>query len=61
MILRHFYRKKISGQAKPTLQAEPMVRCEQCGVHLPRSDALQHTQQWFCSSKHLQAFLDKHE
>lgn len=34
-------------------QAEPMVRCAQCGVHVPRAQALQHEQNWYCSRAHL--------
>lgn len=35
-------------------QAEPMVRCAQCGVHVPRAQALQNEQRWYCSQAHLQ-------
>ncbi|MCY1281774.1 hypothetical protein D9M68_488520 [compost metagenome] len=34
--------------------AEPMVRCAQCGVHVPRTQALQHEQRWYCSRAHLE-------
>lgn len=30
----------------------PMVRCAQCGVHLPRDRALSLEQQWYCSEAH---------
>jgi len=34
---------------------EPMVRCAQCKVHLPRNLALQgKNQHWYCSQQHLQ-------
>lgn len=32
----------------------PMVRCAQCGVHVPRSNALQDEQNWYCSRAHLE-------
>jgi uncharacterized protein len=32
--------------------AEDMVRCARCAVHLPRSAALQHDADWFCSETH---------
>ncbi|WP_459743766.1 PP0621 family protein [Pseudomonas sp. 3A(2025)] len=40
--------------AAPPAPAEPapMVRCAQCGVHLPRDRALSQEQQWFCSEAH---------
>lgn len=32
----------------------PMVRCAQCGVHIPRQQALNESQRWYCSQLHLQ-------
>ncbi|MHA6492511.1 PP0621 family protein [Pseudomonas borbori] len=32
----------------------PMVRCEQCGVHLPREHALPQADRWYCSQAHLE-------
>ncbi len=32
-----------------------MVRCQHCGVHLPRTDALQHNNQWYCDEQHANA------
>ncbi|WP_281687543.1 PP0621 family protein [Pseudomonas citronellolis] len=40
--------------------AEPMVRCAQCGVHVPRANALQHEQRWYCSQAHLQQDSQRH-
>jgi uncharacterized protein len=31
-----------------------MVRCEHCGVHIPRIHALPKDQHWYCSQAHLQ-------
>lgn len=31
---------------------EPMVRCARCGVHLPRSQALQQDGRSYCSAAH---------
>jgi len=33
--------------------AEDMVRCEQCGLNLPRSEALSERGRWYCSREHL--------
>jgi len=43
-----------SAPQKPTArEAENMVTCAHCGVHLPRSDALQTTEHsFFCSTEH---------
>ena len=61
MILRHFYRIKMANKVKPAIKTENMVRCEHCGVHVPQTEARQYKQKWFCSNRHLQAFIDKHE
>ena len=41
------------AQNTPT-QAAPMVRCQHCGVHVPRNRALTTGEQWFCSQVHLE-------
>ncbi|MBO3276753.1 PP0621 family protein [Pseudomonas schmalbachii] len=41
--------------------AEPMVRCAQCGVHVPRTQALQDDQRWYCSRAHLEQDHAKRE
>ena len=33
-------------------QEEDMVRCEQCGVHLPRSESLLTRGHYYCSPEH---------
>lgn len=47
---------------------EEMVACEECGVHLPKSDAYievtddsteTKTPHYFCSEAHLKAYLEK--
>ena len=45
-------RRSSSAPASP----QAMVSCVQCGVHLPRNDALQACDgRWFCSTAHLKA------
>lgn len=34
--------------------ASPMVRCAQCGVHVPQAEALPSAQRWYCSQAHLE-------
>jgi len=34
---------------------EDMVRCAQCGVHLPRSEGIEADGQFFCSAEHRDA------
>ncbi|MCR4508566.1 PP0621 family protein [Pseudomonas sp. GLN_6] len=35
-------------------QPAPMVRCQHCGVHVPRDHALAMDEQWYCSQAHLE-------
>lgn len=32
---------------------EDMVRCANCGVYLPKSDAIQQHEQYWCSAEHV--------
>jgi uncharacterized protein len=49
------------GQSKPTgeLPREDMVRCGQCGLHIPESEALRFKDQYFCSDRHLQEYRNR--
>ena len=38
----------------PRGEAEGMVRCAQCGIHLPRSEALLRDGRTYCSTAHLE-------
>ncbi|MDG6778153.1 PP0621 family protein [Thiomicrorhabdus sp. zzn3] len=46
-------------------EEQPMVRCAECGVHLPQSEAYFDGQHTFCSEGHMQAYhrkqQEKHE
>jgi uncharacterized protein len=50
------YKRKISSGAKPPAEsgntAEDMVRCAQCGVHMPRSESLMSGQAFYCTPEH---------
>lgn len=41
--------KRGATQAKPV---ESMVRCEHCGIHLPRSEAVLSSGRTWCSQEH---------
>jgi uncharacterized protein len=45
-----------SGSAPATKVAEDMVRCAHCGVHLPKGESIQSTEQFFCNEAHRKAF-----
>ena len=52
-LLRGF-RKRSKDDVSPSAppEAEAMVRCARCGVHLPRGEALMSRQRFFCSAEH---------
>ncbi|QRY81441.1 hypothetical protein JVX91_10175 [Pseudomonas sp. PDNC002] len=59
-ILAWWLWRKATRPARPATKATgderatPMVRCTQCGVHVPQGDALQDEQNWYCSRAHLE-------
>jgi len=36
----------------PPAAGEAMVRCERCGLNVPRSEALAEGNRWYCSEDH---------
>jgi uncharacterized protein len=60
-LLLKSYRNSISGE-KPSGRTEPppaheedMVRCVQCGVHLPRSESIMAGGNFYCCEEHRRA------
>ena len=39
-------------EQKKTKKVDEMVRCAQCGVFVPRNEALKHGEQFYCCSQH---------
>lgn len=53
---RRFIRST-SARPKTPKEAQkpaPMVRCQHCGIHVPRDHALAKGEAWFCSQAHLE-------
>jgi uncharacterized protein len=46
------YLRSLRGDAPPAPVSEDMVRCEHCGVHLPRSESIPRDGKRFCSEDH---------
>ena len=46
------YKRKSTRAKDATAAPEDMVRCEQCGVHLPRSESVMTRELFFCSTEH---------
>ena len=52
------YRRRVdhgASETPPPADGEPMVRCAQCGVHLPRSESILTQGTYFCSAEHQRA------
>jgi uncharacterized protein len=45
------------NKKSPTIATQKMVKCEQCGVHVPEEESIQSGNNFFCS----QAHLDEHK
>lgn len=55
-ILRTFRRRVDRGAAgAPPAAGEAMVRCAQCGVHLPRGESLTTQGSFYCCAEHQRA------
>jgi uncharacterized protein len=50
-LLLRSYRKQAPKQDMPGA-AEEMVRCAQCGVHLPKSESIMAGGNFYCSDAH---------
>jgi len=54
LLIRSFLRQAPQDDDK-VVAAEDMVRCEHCGVHLPKGESVQAGGQFFCSAEHRDA------
>lgn len=51
-ILKGYRRHIDRGNAPPAGATEDMVRCERCGIHLPRSESVVAQGKHYCSVEH---------
>lgn len=68
--LDHFRQTETSNEAPTESAEQTMVRCEECGVHLPEKDAIsveatrangETAMLHFCSKEHLESYLDQRQ
>jgi uncharacterized protein len=45
--------KKIAASKRTEEKIQNMVRCEQCGIHLPAGEAFEKEGKYYCSREHL--------
>ena len=56
LIVRHLWRERQRLKAsKSPPKAVDSVQCAHCGLHLPRAEALQQGEHFYCSQAHLEA------
>lgn len=55
------YRKQLHKEDTASMQAEDMVLCVHCGVHLPKSESLQAGGKFYCSEEHRRIHAGKSE
>lgn len=46
---RYTTQKQVPPKGK---SAERMVKCDHCGIYVPRSDALRQGERWYCGIEH---------
>lgn len=51
--------QQTKSNAKPDNQTQAIVRCAECGIHLPQSEAFYDGKDTFCSEGHMQQFHEK--
>jgi uncharacterized protein len=58
LVWRGMARRARTGRDRdPGAEAERMVGCRQCGVHLPVSEAVEADGNYFCSEEHRRLFI----
>jgi len=50
IIISNLLRK---NRTNPTIATEKMVKCSQCGIHIPQKEALHTGDDFFCTQDHL--------
>ena len=53
--------KTKEAQNQASSNPQEMVRCAECGVHLPQSEAYYDGKDTFCSEGHMHAFHEKND
>jgi uncharacterized protein len=59
LLLRSFRRSAPKQDQDASAPAEEMVRCVQCGVHLPRSESILAGGNYYCSDAHRREHTSK--
>ena len=52
VVKNHIAKKQARMAQKPPKDTQNMVRCKQCGIHLPISQAIEINNDYFCCEEH---------
>jgi len=59
--VKNYLRKQELQQKRQSERSQPgptpVVKCEQCQLHLPQSEAIASGSHWFCSNEHRSLWL----
>jgi uncharacterized protein len=54
-LIRRYQRSLDRGDKTSRAEIEDMVRCAECGMHLPRSESIESAGHFYCSAEHRRA------
>lgn len=64
-LVRNYLRKQeiLRNQRKQTRPQSPslIVKCRQCGLHLPQAEAVALNTEWFCGDEHRRSWLGRRQ
>lgn len=52
-MIKNWANRNPSGQKGNKAQIETVVRCQHCGLHIPKHEAVETDNQYYCSQEHL--------
>ncbi|MFM2408310.1 MAG: hypothetical protein RL358_1052 [Pseudomonadota bacterium] len=56
VLLRRYRNSSLNQPATPPVESQTMLRCKQCGVHVPSSEAVLANGENFCCAAHRDAY-----
>ncbi len=56
VLLRRYRNNSLNQTATPPVEPQTMLRCKQCGVHVPSSEAVLANGENFCCAAHRDAY-----
>lgn len=57
-MIKNWANRAAQKQKDRRSQVETMVRCQHCGLHVPKKEALESDNKYYCSREHLRLHQD---